>query len=273
MDNLTGRVAAITGGASGIGLATARALAKEGVKLALADIEVSVLDKAVAELSSEGAEVIGLQTDVGDQRQVQAFADRTFDHYGKCHILFNNAGVAVFGPIQDMTHEDWEWSMRVNLWGPIYGVEAFLPRIISQNEGGHIVSTASFAGLVPNSGLGVYCVTKYGVVALSECLARDLKPHNIGASVLCPMRVETNINESYRNRPDELGGTEAPAARPQETGNEDLAGRVIQVGPVADLVVDAIRTNKLYIHTHTEAREFVERRFSRIDQAFEGLSL
>ncbi len=271
MEELNGKVAAITGGASGIGLATARALAKEGVKLVLADIEAPVLDQAVADLSSEGADVIGIQTDVSDLSQVTAFADKAFGHFGKCHILFNNAGVAVFGAIQDMSHADWEWSMRVNLWGPIHGVEAFVPRMIEQGEGGHIVSTASFAGLVPNRGLGVYCVTKYGVVALSECLARDLKPHNIGASVLCPMRVETNINASDRNRPDAFGGPNAVETSP---GNgEDMAGRVIQVEPVADLVVDAIKTNKLYIPTHKEAREFVERRFSRIDQSFEGLNL
>ena len=272
MQDLQGKVAAITGGASGIGLATAKALAREGVKLVLADIEAAALDKAVAELAEQGANVIGVRTDVCDSAQVTAFADRAFEHFGGCHILFNNAGVAVFGAIQDMTHEDWEWSMQVNLWGPIHGIEAFVPRMIEQKEGGHIVSTASFAGLVPNRGLGVYCVTKYGVVALSECLARDLKPHNIGASVLCPMRVETNINASERNRPEALGGSGsvAPAASSEE---DDLAGRVIQVEPVADLVVDAIKTNKLYIPTHIEARDFVARRFSRIDQAFEGLDL
>ena len=269
MEDLKGKVAAITGGASGIGMATAQALAKEGVKLVLADIETPALDKAVSDLAEAGAEVAGIKTDVGDQQEVTAFADFAFEQFGKCHILFNNAGVAVAGPIQDMTHQDWEWSMRVNLWGPIYGVEAFVPRMIEQDEGGHIVSTASFAGLVPNRGLGVYCVTKYGVVALSECLARDLKQHNIGASVLCPMRVETNINQSYRNRPEELGGAAAPAARALESSQGDMAGRVIDVADVAQLVVDAIKGNRLYIHTHAEAKEFVSRRFSRIDAAFE----
>ena len=270
MEHLKDKVAVITGGASGIGLATARALMREGVRLVLADIEEPVLEEAVSALQADGADVIGVQTDVGELEQVQMLAERTFSHFGKCHILFNNAGVAVFGPIQDMSHSDWEWSMRVNLWGPIHGVEAFVPRMIDQAEGGHIVSTASFAGLVPNRGLGVYCVTKYGVVAMTECLARDLKAHNIGASVLCPMRVETNINASHRNRPDFLEGDQVQASA--QSDDDDLAGRVIQVEPVAALVVDAIKTNQLYIPTHIESREFVQRRFSRIDQSFETLA-
>jgi NAD(P)-dependent dehydrogenase (short-subunit alcohol dehydrogenase family) len=183
-------------------------------------------------------------------------------------VLFNNAGVAVFGPIHEMAHADWEWVLRVDLWGVIHGVEAFLPRLIAQKQGGHIVNTASFAGLVANQGLSVYCVAKYGVVALSECLARDVKQFDIGSSVLCPMVVATNINASARNRPPELGGPERDLdVTPEQAAK--MRGRVLPVGEVAARVVHAIRNDELYIVTHEESREFIRRRFQRIDQAFE----
>jgi short-subunit dehydrogenase len=167
-----------------------------------------------------------------------------------------------------MSHRDWEWLIRVNLWGVIHGVEVFVPRLIAHGEGGHVVSTASFAGLVPNEGLGVYCVTKYGVVALSECLYRDLRPHGIGVSVLCPMRVETSIGDSARNRPGALGGPSATPVRSEED-EASLAGRVIAAEEVAERVINAVRRGQLYIHTHAEARPFIRRRFERIDRAFD----
>jgi NAD(P)-dependent dehydrogenase (short-subunit alcohol dehydrogenase family) len=189
-------------------------------------------------------------------------------------VLFNNAGVAIAGPMAEATHNDWRWVLDVNLWGPIHGVEVFVPRMIAQDEGGHVLSTASFAGLVANDGLGVYCVSKYGVVALMECLYRELSPHGIGVSVLCPMRVETNINDSQRNRPQELGGGQADL--PPGSGDEEgrsQAGRVIDVDEVARLVVQGVRERQLYIVTHAESRGFVASRFRRIDRAYEGLPL
>jgi NAD(P)-dependent dehydrogenase (short-subunit alcohol dehydrogenase family) len=266
----TGRVAVVTGGASGIGLATAEALAGRGMKLVLADVEEPVLDGAVDRLRSAGAEAVGVACDVGDLQQVEALAETTWDTYGGCHVLFNNAGVAVFGPIQEMTHQDWEWCLRVDLWGPIHGVEAFVPRMIEGAEGGHVVSTASFAGLVPNRDLGVYCVAKYGVVALSEVLRNDLKPHGIGVSVLCPMRVETNIDASHRNRPEHLGGAGNSGAIPAPTDDE-LVGRLIGAGAVAEMVVQAIAGNELYVIPHPESRQFIRNRFERIDRAFDSL--
>ncbi len=272
MEELAERVAVITGGASGIGLATARRLAREGMRIVLADIQPEPLASAGREIAALGAQVLTVETDVGELSEVQALADRTFEHFGAAHVLFNNAGVAVFGPIQEMRHEDWEWLLRVNLWGVIHGVEAFVPRMIERGEGGHVVSTASFAGLVPNRGLGVYCVTKYGVVALSECLRRDLEPHGIGVSVLCPMMVETRIGECERTRPAKLRTGREPEPPPPEPAPDrqsDLAGSVIKADQVADCVCDAIRANRLYILTHPESRGFVRRRFERIDRAFE----
>lgn len=272
MDTLSGRVAVITGGASGIGFATAQALASEGAKLVLADIDQEALDAAVLDLENRGAEAIGVKCDVGHLPEVEELADRAWEAFGGVHILFNNAGVAMGGPIQTMTHEDWEWLIRVNLWGVIHGVETFVPRMIAAGEGGHIVNTASFAGLVPNTGLGAYCVTKYGVVALSECLFRDLRNEGIGVSVLCPMQVETGIMaNSARNRPGEFGGPSAVAPPDSEPGPQSgTAGSSISPVVVAERVVQAIKQEELYILTHPESREFIRRRFERIDRAFEA---
>ncbi len=266
MEQLAGRTAVITGGASGIGLATARLLAAEGMHLVLADIEDGPLQVVASELGA-----LGVRTDVSKRSDVQALADAAFAHKGEVAVVFNNAGVAVGGPTVEMSHADWEWLVNVNLWGPIHGVEAFVPRMVAQGTGGHVLFTASFAGLAPNVGLGPYCVTKYGVVALAEVLQKELRGNDIGVSVLCPMRVATNIGSSERNRPSELGG---PAAThpvlDQGDDNADLAGRVLAVEDVAAEVVDAIKRNRLYIVPHPESRSFVRRRFERIDRAYEG---
>jgi NAD(P)-dependent dehydrogenase (short-subunit alcohol dehydrogenase family) len=268
MDRLTGRTAVVTGGASGIGLATARRLAAEGMHLVLADIERAPLERAADELGA-----LAVVCDVGDLAAMHRLADSVYDRFGAVHLLFNNAGVAVAGPTVSMTHADWEWVMRVNLWGPIHGVEAFLPRMIAQRTGGHVLFTASFAGLVPNVGLGPYCVTKYGTVALAEVLSKELRPHGIGVSVLCPMRVETNIGSSERNRPAYLGApVEAaspppPVGRPHATAtDDDLAGRVLPVEDVAADVVRAVTDGRLYVLTHAESLSPVRRRFERIER-------
>jgi len=260
-----GSVAVITGGASGIGLATARLLAARGCRLVLADVEPGALQVAANELGA-----LGVVTDVRDKAAVDALADAAFNHFGAVHIVFNNAGVAVGGPTVEMTHADWQWLVEVNLWGPIHGVEAFAARMVDQGAGGHLLFTASFAGLVPNVGLGPYCVTKYGVVAIAEVLHRELREHSIGVSVLCPMRVGTNIGSSERNRPAEHGGPDAsPSVPDQAEDNRDLAGRVLPVEDVAAQVVDAIGTDRLYIVPHEESRAMVRRRFERIDRAYQ----
>jgi NAD(P)-dependent dehydrogenase (short-subunit alcohol dehydrogenase family) len=199
---------------------------------------------------------------------MQQLADVADARLGGTHILFNNAGVAVGGPIAEMSHDDWRWIIDVDLWGAIHGVEAFLPRMLDRGQGGHILFTASFAGLVPNVGLGPYCVAKYGVVALAEVLRREVRDANIGVSVLCPMRVGTNIGASQRNRAQQYGGGESPPVPDQDEANDDLAGRVISVDEVADRVVAAIDANELYILPHAESQEFIRRRFSRIDDSF-----
>jgi NAD(P)-dependent dehydrogenase (short-subunit alcohol dehydrogenase family) len=268
MQDFRHRVAVITGGASGIGLAVARALGREGAKLVLADIEGRALDSAVGLLKGERVEAIGMVTDVSDKSAVDRLADATWKHFGAAHVVMHNAGVAVFGPVHEMTDEDWKWTVGVNLWGPIHGVEAFLPRMLAQGEEGHMVFTASFAGLVPNRDLAPYNVTKAAVVALAESVHRDLRGTKINASVLCPMRVSTNIDQSARNRPRELGGTTANRTYTEEERSA-LQGRTLAADQVAELVLDAIRNNRLYIHTHREALPYVKGRAERIMSGFD----
>jgi NAD(P)-dependent dehydrogenase (short-subunit alcohol dehydrogenase family) len=195
------------------------------------------------------------------------------------HIVFNNAGVALNGPIVAMNHDDWRWVIDVDLWGPIHGVEAFLPRLREQGEGGHVLFTSSFAGLVPNIGLGPYCVAKYGVVALAEVLARELKAEGIGVSVLCPMIVATNIGASERNRsPEYPQQSREPLtpAPPRAVSAGDLpatpglsADVVLDVDDVARLTVEAVLAERLYVLPHEGARRSIRRRFERIDSTFE----
>jgi len=270
MESVQGAGAVVTGGASGIGLATARQLGARGGRLVLADVERAALDAAVESLRAAEVEAHGVVCDVRSYDAVRALADEAFDRLGAVHIVFNNAGVAVGGPIVEMSHDDWRWVIDVDLWGPIHGVEAFVPRLVEQGQGGHVLFTASFAGLVPNVGLGPYTVAKYGVVALAEVLYREMRPHGIGVSVLCPMRVGTNIGTSERNRTEEYGGSAvSPPVPDQGEDNRDMAGRVLPVEEVAALTVDAVLANRLYVLPHDESRASIRRRFERIDRTFE----
>jgi NAD(P)-dependent dehydrogenase (short-subunit alcohol dehydrogenase family) len=271
-----GTVAVITGGASGIGYATARQMAARGARVVLVDREGDAVAAAAATLRREGAGGVGTPgveariCDVADFDAMQALAADVMATCGRIDIVFNNAGVAVGGPIAEMSHADWRWIIDVDLWGPIHGVEAFLPHIRAGGRGGHLLFTASFAGLVPNVGLGPYCVAKYGVVALAEVLQKELRDDRIGVSVLCPMRVATNIGSSERNRDAKYGGRDAsPTVPSQEADNRDLAGRVLNVDDVASLVLKAVDDNVLYILPHAESRQFIERRFQRILRDFD----
>lgn len=268
MENFTDKVAVITGGASGIGLAVATQLAAAGCRLVLADIEADSLSKAADSLGGDRERVMTCVTDVSQRDAVMSLADAAYAQFGQVDIVMNNAGVAVFGDAQDMTHHDWAWTIDVNLWGPINGVEAFVPRMIEQGTGGHVLFTASFAGLVANRALAAYNVTKAAVVALAESLRKDVREQGIGVSVLCPMRVESRIDYSARNRPPERGGPQANRTYTEEELSA-LEGRMLPVEPVATLVLDAIRNNQLYIHTHREAAEYFARRAARINDAFD----
>jgi NAD(P)-dependent dehydrogenase (short-subunit alcohol dehydrogenase family) len=191
VETFEGRGAVITGGASGIGFACAQEFTRRGARVVLADIDQAALDAAVERLRGDGAEAHGVVCDVTKLDAVTHLADESFRLLGEVNLVFNNAGIAYGSPIADVTPGDWRWVIDVDLWGPIHGVEVFLPRLIEQGGDRHIMFTASFAGLVANAGLGPYCVAKYGVVALAEGLARELKGQRIGVSVLCPMIVDT----------------------------------------------------------------------------------
>jgi NAD(P)-dependent dehydrogenase (short-subunit alcohol dehydrogenase family) len=240
-----------------------------------------MLEQAVKRLEAEGIDALGIPCDVSSFDQVTQFADAAFEHLSAVHIVFSNAGIALSGPISAMDHEDWRWVIDVDLWGPIHCVEAFLPRLIEQGQGGHLLFTSSFAGLVPNIGLGPYCVAKYGVVALAEVLARELKSEGIGVSVLCPMVVATNIGASERNRSPEYhrhrrelprSPVPAPTTAPSENvpATPDLsADIVLNPDDVARLTVEAILTQRLYVLPHEGARRSIRRRFERIDSTFD----
>ena len=264
---LDGKVAVITGGASGIGLATARLLAERGCRLVLADIEEPALQRTVQELGA-GTQTVGIVTDVSDKASVDSLAERTDEQFGGADIVFLNAGVGTSGPVAETTHADWQWVIGVDLWGPIHGVEAFLPRMVAAGRG-HLLFTASFAGLAPNVGLGPYCVAKYGVVALAEVLHKELRDSGVAVSVLCPMLIDTNVGRSHRNRPTALGGPGPESLN--LTADPTLVGRVLAPEGVAERVVNAIGTDQLYIVTHSEMRPLVARRFGRIDAAFDSL--
>ena len=266
MDEFRGRVAVITGGGGGIGAAMAAAFAARGARIVLADIDAEGMERVATTLPLRPTEILTIPTDVTRLDSVRALAAAAAERFGGVHIVCNNAGVATFGEVADATHADWEYTMSVNFWGVVHGVEAFLPLLLAQDAGGHIVNTASMAGLVGMRWLGVYCASKFAVVGLSEALHRELADRGIGVSVLCPMIVQTGINEnSVRNRPPSLrnpGPDVVPAA-------EAMVGGVIAPDEVARRVVRAIERKDLYVLTHPEQREILRRRATRQDRMFD----
>ncbi|MEM7288634.1 MAG: SDR family NAD(P)-dependent oxidoreductase [Actinomycetota bacterium] len=252
MEHLEGRVAVVTGAASGIGLAVAERLVDEGMKVALADIEEDALAAATAALTDRGGQVIAVPTDVRHEEAIQALADATVDAFGAVHVVHNNAGVVTAAPLEQLTTADWEWTLGVDLWSVIFGVKIFLPLIKEAGEG-HIVNTASTAGLQSAAGIGPYNVAKFGVVALTETLSRELDDTpDINASVLCPGAVDTKIAFSARNRPEDLAEhVDTEVGRNFiEGASALLANKGKSPAEVADLVVDGITSNRFWLITH-----------------------
>jgi NAD(P)-dependent dehydrogenase (short-subunit alcohol dehydrogenase family) len=255
MQELRGKVAVVTGGASGIGLAMARRFSAEGMKVVLADIEAPVLAEAAGRLRSEGADVLDVVTDVSEAGQVEELAAKTVAHYGAVHVVCNNAGVAGGGgPVWDIPLGDWEWVLGVNLSGVVHGVRSFLPRLLKAGEG-HVVNTASMAGLLGFYTSPPYAVSKFGVVALSESLYNQLQIAGapVGVSVLCPAWVRTRIHESDRNRPPGAG---APGATEPDEPERQAMERVIESGmdpaEVAERVLAAVRSGQFYVLPHDD---------------------
>lgn len=264
METLTDRVAVVTGAGSGIGAGMARAFAREGMRLALADIENGPVRGLAEELRADGCEVLAEQVDVAKSSQVEAFAARVFDELGGAHLLCNNAGVCQGGPIAEMSENDWRWILSVNLEGVINGCRAFVPRLVAQAEPAHVVNTASIGGFLSGGGLGMYSTTKFAVVAYTEALSQELQPHGIGASVLCPGFVNTDLGNSGRRRPEELG--QSPARM-----ESILPGMAEGMDPVevGRRVVRGVRENALYVFTHPEFKPIVEQRFAQVLDAMD----
>jgi len=267
MDDFRDRVAVITGGGGGIGAALADAFAARGARIVLADLDEAALARVAERLTRSGATVLAVPTDVTHLASVRALADATERRFGAVHIVCNNAGVGTFGQLATATHADWEYTMRFNFWGVVHGLEVFVPRLIAQGAGGHVVNTASMAGLAGMQWLGVYCASKFAVVGLTESLHRELADRGIGVSVLCPMIVQTNINQnSVLNRPPTLRN---PGPEPVAPDASLMSGSVIAPEEVARRVVRGIERKDLYVFTHPEQRGILKRRAARQDRMFE----
>jgi len=271
MRHLQGKVAAITGGASGLGRAMARACLQAGMRVAIADIEAPALQHTLNELRELSDDVIAIQTDVAQVTQVEQFAHAVRAHFGRVHLVCNNAGVSPLGPVWENTLADWQWILGVNLWGVIHGVRAFTPMLLEQNEG-HIVNTASVAGLINPPGMGAYNVSKHAVVSLTETLFHDLaaRQSNVGCSVLCPAYVPTGIANSARNRPVDLHTP--PAEQSAETkAREAMLQQAVRSGKrsaddIAQHVLEAVRDNRFWILTHPKIKGAIAARLEDVMQ-------
>jgi NAD(P)-dependent dehydrogenase (short-subunit alcohol dehydrogenase family) len=269
IQDFKGKTAFITGGASGIGFGMAHAFGRAGMNVVIADIDSEVARKAAEMLQRDQIKAVAVHCDVTLRSEVQRAALDTIAAFGKVHVVCNNAGVAVGGPLGTVGPRDWDWIIDVNLKGVVYGVETFFPLIKSHGEGGHFVNTASMAGMVSPPNMEPYTATKFAVVAMSEGWAQQLAPMGIGMSVLCPGFVKTRIHESGRARQSRYG-ERAPDTRSDEARSE--AAKMVQGGIDPDIVgervLEAIKANDLYIFTHPEMKAAVDARFAAINAGF-----
>ena len=275
MKTFKGRTAVITGGASGFGREFARISQRLGMNIVIADVQQDALDKAKSEIESSGGAVLAIKTDVSKAGQIQAVADATLKRFGVPSLVFNNAGVGgTGGLVWEASPQDWEWLINVNLWGVIHGVRIFTPLMLDAaardaSFEGHVINTASMAGLLTAPNMGVYNVTKHAVVALTETLYQDLKlvTGQISASVLCPYFVPTGIHQSDRNRPSELA-REKPPTRSQQIARamseKAVTSGKVSAAEVAESVFEAVANNQFYIYSHPKALGNVEQRMRAI---------
>ncbi|MBV9996965.1 MAG: SDR family NAD(P)-dependent oxidoreductase [Caulobacteraceae bacterium] len=269
MQALKGRVAAITGAGSGIGRGMAMAFAREGMKLAVMDIDLSAAEAVAQEARGAGAEAMALACDVSSRAEVRGAADRIFDRFGAVHVLCNNAGVTLFKKVAHMTDADWDWMLGVDFMGIVYGYQAFVPRMVAQGAGGHIVNTASGAGVIPDvvEDHTAYAASKAAAVALAVNLRLELARENIGVSALCPGMVRTRILEAGRARPAKFGGPSGEAE--QVPGMADPMHDAMDPEEVGRIVVRGIRENRKYIFTHPQGRGRVTEYYQRMLEDFD----
>ena len=269
MDEFAGKVAVITGAASGIGLGLSRTAAREGMRVVMADIEAAVLDEAVAEVAALGADTLAVPTDVSDAAAVEELAAAAFDTFGGAHLVCLNAGVFQAGVSWQRTEADWAWVLGVNLWGPIHGVRAFMPRLIEQGEPAHLVITSSMAGMLTVAYSGPYVVSKFGAAALAECVAHDVRAQgveHIGVSCLVPGSVDTRIGWSDRNRPDEAP---SEATAPDhvfvaQTLQEMTSTQGRPPDEAAEMVFAGVRAGQFWIPTTDSYEALLEPRHAAI---------
>lgn len=274
MKTFTNRTAVITGGGSGFGLEFARLGASHGMNLVLADVQQDALDAAAAELQAKGVKVLAMRCDVAKAEQVQALADATVAKFGVPHLVFNNAGVGSGGLIWENTLKDWEWVIGVNLWGVIHGLRIFTPLMLraaqsDPNYEGHMVNTASMAGLLNAPNMGVYNVSKHAVVSLSESQYQDLAlvSTQVSCSVLCPFFVPTGISQSHRNRPGEMRNNEKPTRSQliaQAMSEKAVGGGKVSAADVAKMVFEGIAARQFYLYSHPKALATVQTRLEDI---------
>ncbi|MCX7242741.1 MAG: SDR family oxidoreductase [Polaromonas sp.] len=275
ISDFKGKTAVITGAGSGFGLASARIGASLGMQLVLIDVQQDTLDAANAELQAAGAQTLVFRLDVSDAAQMEAMANSVKSRWGAPHLVFNNAGVGSGGLIWENTTQDWDWVLGVNVMGVVHGVRLFTPMMLeaaAQDAAwqGHIVNTASMAGLLNPPNMGVYNVSKHAVVALSETLYQDLRlvTGQIGASVLCPYFVDTGISQSFRNRPADM---ESKPTRSQQVQHAMISKAVasgkVSAAEVAHMVFDAVVRNQFYIYSHPKAIGAVQTRLEDVLQA------
>ncbi|HUP93085.1 MAG TPA: SDR family NAD(P)-dependent oxidoreductase [Solimonas sp.] len=268
MKELKNKVAVITGAASGFGRELAILCAQEGMKLALADIQMQGLEETAGLVAQWKPEVLLQHCDVSMSAALDTLAQKTYERFGKAHLLFNNAGVAVSGPTWTATLEDWKWSIDVNLMGVVHGIRSFVPRMLEQGDECHVVNTASVAGLTSVPGSSVYCATKHGVVTVSECLYHDLAAvqSRIGVSVLCPAFVNTGIADSARNRPAELANTNPLGAEAEAMVRKALKSGKLSAADIARITMDGVKAERFYIITHPAIMPTIEWRMQDILQ-------
>jgi NAD(P)-dependent dehydrogenase (short-subunit alcohol dehydrogenase family) len=270
MEIIDGKVAFITGGASGIGLGLAKVLVKAGAKAVLADVRQDHLDEATRWFAEHGQKdsVLGIQLDVSDREAYARAAEQSLRAFGKMHILVNNAGIGISGSIKETRYDDWDWGLGVMLGGVINGILTFLPHLLAHGEGGHIVNTSSMAALIPVKSFPIYGTAKMAMIGLAECLRTDLAEDNIGASAFCPGPVQTNIRESARTRPEKYRHNSGLAAREQQLQarpNNSLWMDPVECG---ERILRGIRRNDLYIFTHPEFKEGAAEHFDAMLAAF-----
>jgi NAD(P)-dependent dehydrogenase (short-subunit alcohol dehydrogenase family) len=268
MKDLKGKTAFITGGASGVGYGMAHAFLKAGMNVVIADIRGDKLASASDELRKISDKVHGIELDITDRDAMAAAADETESRFGKVHMLCNNAGINVFGPIEDANYDDWDWIMDVNLNSVFNGIKSFLPKIRAHGEGGHIVNTASMACIVSGPGAGIYTAAKFGVRGLTECLWYGLVPQGISVSLVCPGLVNSNINHSEEIRPK----TRADSGYAENKAFSERLAEVQKMGmdpiEIGEKILRGVRNDDLYILTHPDHQEEVVRDFEELLNAF-----